>query len=151
MAFPSSFFLQCKHGSWRSVPHLCFSLQLYAFQGVLRNQVPETPVVVSNTWTYEAGQETGVVSVQNSDQQEVVAVAVDDIDGCLNPEPPCFEGVDCTDDNSAASSTNFTCGACPPGFEGDGVNCTDIDGCVDVTCFNGTCVDRVCPLCRLSC
>ena len=35
---------------------------------------------------------------------------------------PCFEGVQCTD-----TPSGFLCGACPPGFTGDGQQCIDIN------------------------
>ena len=35
---------------------------------------------------------------------------------------PCFEGVQCTD-----TPSGFQCGACPPGFTGDGQQCIDIN------------------------
>ena len=37
---------------------------------------------------------------------------------------PCFSGVVCTDD--PPPSTGYTCGACPPGYVGDGETCTPI-------------------------
>lgn len=40
-------------------------------------------------------------------------------DGCF--EEPCFPGVSCED---APGPTGFVCGACPPGFVGDGFTCT---------------------------
>nr|XP_018666938.1 thrombospondin A isoform X1 [Ciona intestinalis] len=54
------------------------------------------------------------------------------VDGCL--ASPCFGGVKCTsyDDGS------FTCGSCPAGTQGDGINCQDIDECTLVAdaCFH---------------
>ena len=37
---------------------------------------------------------------------------------------PCFPFVKCID---TAYGLGFQCGACPPGLEGNGINCTDID------------------------
>eukprot|EP00854_Cymbomonas_tetramitiformis_P018334 gene18334-biopygen18921 len=48
---------------------------------------------------------------------------------------PCFPGVPCQDDLQAPRG--FTCEACPPGFEGDGETCTDVDEC-STSSANGT-------------
>ena len=47
---------------------------------------------------------------------------------------PCFSGVACTSLNSVRmaqsdSAVAFECAACPAGYRGDGVNCTDVDEC----------------------
>ncbi|KAK3282953.1 hypothetical protein CYMTET_9333 [Cymbomonas tetramitiformis] len=42
-------------------------------------------------------------------------------------QEPCFPGVQC-DVNSSAPG-GFACGPCPRGFEGDGVQCADVDEC----------------------
>ncbi|XP_076800246.1 thrombospondin-1-like [Clavelina lepadiformis] len=53
------------------------------------------------------------------------------IDGCLSN--PCYSGVRCT----SRKDGSFTCGACPEGTQGDGINCKDIDECqlVPDACF----------------
>jgi hypothetical protein len=70
-----------------------------------------------------------------------------DINGCATD--PCFPGVTCTD--VPAPGTGFTCGACPAGYEGDGISCTDINGCLAHACVNGTCVDLAPPASGYSC
>jgi hypothetical protein len=70
-----------------------------------------------------------------------------DVNGCAGN--PCFPGVACTD--VAAPGTGFTCGSCPAGYTGDGIDCTDIDGCVSHTCVNGTCIDDEPPDTGYSC
>lgn len=46
---------------------------------------------------------------------------------CMKTESPCFN----TSDHSSlcinTGSNNFRCLSCPPGYEGDGITCTDVD------------------------
>ncbi|XP_024916753.1 mucin-like protein [Cynoglossus semilaevis] len=53
-------------------------------------------------------------------------------DMCLPPFPfPCHEDADCV-----STKQNYTC-SCKSGYEGDGVSCSDIDECADLsTCQN---------------
>ena len=49
---------------------------------------------------------------------------------------PCYPGVQCE-----MQDRNPVCGSCPPGFEGDGVNCTKmelVDHCSSNPCFPGS-------------
>ncbi|XP_050766353.1 cartilage oligomeric matrix protein [Gymnogyps californianus] len=43
---------------------------------------------------------------------------------------PCFPGVACTE-----TGTGFRCGPCPPGYSGNGSQCTDINECNANPCF----------------
>ncbi|XP_072284946.1 thrombospondin-1 [Pyxicephalus adspersus] len=60
------------------------------------------------------------------------------IDGCLSN--PCFAGVKCT----SFADGSWHCGACPMGYIGNGVECTDVDECKEVpdACFNLNSVHR---------
>ncbi|XP_018097646.2 mucin-like protein [Xenopus laevis] len=49
----------------------------------------------------------------------------DDFDGCL--ENRCFVNNTCND--TKAPDIGFTCGPCPSGMIGDGIDCSDIDEC----------------------
>ena len=42
---------------------------------------------------------------------------------CMTFESPCFNGATCLNTGNG----NYTCKECPPGYRGDGDNCTDID------------------------
>jgi len=46
----------------------------------------------------------------------------EDKDGCEDPNPPCFPGTECTDQKAPLSGHN--CGFCPPGYSGNGFECT---------------------------
>ena len=46
-----------------------------------------------------------------------------DIDACKVNGNPCFKGVTCNDTPAPANLTGFTCGACPPGYSGNGIKC----------------------------
>ena len=67
----------------------------------------------------------------------VDAVASDVFSACVNEDgcagSPCYPGVLCTDLPPPASGiAGYTCGKCPPGYEGDGVGpggCEDVDEC----------------------
>ncbi len=57
---------------------------------------------------------------------------------------PCFAGVECVEDSTAPGG--FRCGDCPPGTEGDGIACADVDGCAADPCFAGVaCTDVPAP------
>lgn len=56
---------------------------------------------------------------------------------CACDNSPCFKGVKCTN----VGSGSFKCDACPKGFRGDGVNCTDINECSEATPCYGACIN----------
>ena len=61
------------------------------------------------------------------------------VDPCV--PNPCFQGGTCT-----SSVSGFVCEACPTGYEGDGVECRDVDGCQGEPCFAGVlCTDVPAP------
>lgn len=71
-----------------------------------------------------------------------VGTICDDVDGCAGA--PCYPGVVCTDVPNP--DTGFSCGACPRGTTGDGIDCADVDGCAGAPCFPGvTCTDVPAP------
>ena len=49
----------------------------------------------------------------------------EDLDGCT--ELTCFTGVECMD--IPAPGIRATCGFCPPGYSGDGLNCIGMSMC----------------------
>ena len=51
-------------------------------------------------------------------------------DHCLSS--PCHPGVDCV-----SLGPDYTCGACPPGTQGDGRTCVDLDPCLSGPCYAG--------------
>ncbi|MFO0582258.1 MAG: hypothetical protein U0229_08305 [Anaeromyxobacter sp.] len=60
---------------------------------------------------------------------------------------PCFAGVACT-----ATGATFACGACPAGYEGNGVTCADVNGCAGNPCAPGvTCADVPAPGAGFTC
>ena len=64
---------------------------------------------------------SGYERVDPSDQ----FLSCTNIDGCALE--PCFAGVLCTDVPPPA--VGRTCGECPPGYQGDGITCTDVNEC----------------------
>ena len=74
--------------------------------------------------------------------------SVCDVDACA--ASPCFAGVSCTDVDPPG--TGFVCGACPTGYTGDGVSCTNLDACSPNPCFSGvSCVDLPPPSTSFTC
>lgn len=64
-----------------------------------------------------------------------------DINGCIDNN--CFNS-SCVDNEAPA--LGFTCAACPSGYQGDGVVCTDIDACIKSPCWEGVkCNDKEPP------
>ncbi|XP_067018613.1 mucin-like protein isoform X3 [Acropora muricata] len=61
-----------------------------------------------------------------------------DLNACELNGNPCFQGVSCTDHPAPANLSGFTCGQCPVGYNGDGINCLDIDECAS----NMSCVQE---------
>ena len=58
--------------------------------------------------------------------------------------PSCMEGASTCHSNATCEDQpdGFLC-RCNPGFEGDGIDCTNIDNCADSPCLNGgTCSDQ---------
>ncbi|XP_078693925.1 mucin-like protein [Branchiostoma floridae x Branchiostoma belcheri] len=53
------------------------------------------------------------------------------VDACLVNFNPCFPGSECTDLPPPAGhgADGYTCGPCPDGYTGDGINCQDRDEC----------------------
>ncbi|XP_076810619.1 uncharacterized protein LOC143453252 isoform X4 [Clavelina lepadiformis] len=54
----------------------------------------------------------------------------EDFNPCLY-EPPCYDGVECTD--VPAPGSGYECGACPSGSTGDGIFCS-VDACLSNPC-----------------
>ncbi|KAI8480944.1 hypothetical protein Bbelb_413170 [Branchiostoma belcheri] len=57
-----------------------------------------------------------------------------DLDACAVNFNPCFPGVNCTDLPPPAGVDGFECGDCPPGYEGNGTICQDVDECETNRC-----------------
>lgn len=54
---------------------------------------------------------------------------------------PCFKGVSCVE---SLQFPGFICGPCPPGFEGNGTHCDDVDECSVQPCHDPSlCVNSV--------
>lgn len=73
-------------------------------------------------------------------------------------DDPCFEEVECTpcfggdECSNPTGPEGFQCGSCPPGYEGTGISCEDIDGCATGPCFDGVaCEDVAAPNDGYSC
>ncbi|XP_028399982.1 uncharacterized protein LOC114523303 [Dendronephthya gigantea] len=56
---------------------------------------------------------------------------------CLTVPSPCFKGVTCRN----LDYGNYQCGDCPPGYEGNGTACIDIDECSRASPCNSTCTN----------
>jgi len=48
---------------------------------------------------------------------------------CLQKPFPCFKGVQCY--NPKPDGASYVCGSCPPGMNGAGISCSDIDEVFD--------------------
>ena len=60
---------------------------------------------------------------------------------------PCFPDVECTEVGS-----DYQCGDCPPGYDGDGTTCEDFDACTGAPCFDGVaCTDLPPPSTGFTC
>ncbi|XP_067687415.1 uncharacterized protein [Haliotis asinina] len=58
---------------------------------------------------------------------------------CIGTTGLCFHGVTCRNAQNPDGSYGHVCDPCPPGYNGDGVTCTDIDECVDYSpCWNAS-------------
>ncbi|XP_035664410.1 von Willebrand factor D and EGF domain-containing protein-like [Branchiostoma floridae] len=69
----------------------------------------------------------------------------EDIDECA--EKPCYPGVQCVD-----LVGSFSCGKCPVGMMGTGIQCTDINSCASGPCFAGVaCHDKRAPQTGYTC
>jgi REJ domain/Fibronectin type III domain len=100
--------------------------------------------------TYTSATTAGQVSISDNVSGSPALITIKDINGCANPDSPCFAGVSCTDDSDPGPG--FTCGACPTGYQGNGITCTDIDSCAPNPCFNNSkCTDLAAPLIGFTC
>lgn len=59
-----------------------------------------------------------------------------DLNACNLNGDPCFTGVTCEDQPAPANITGFTCGPCPVGYSGNGIDCVDIDECGTISLSN---------------
>ena len=46
---------------------------------------------------------------------------------CMGSNNLCFKGVQCRNIQTADGSHTYMCDDCPPGYDGDGVACSDVD------------------------
>lgn len=85
----------------------------------------------TRTRTHNVTAQFGGLDCQGSDTETVDCNTQDCPDPCTDPpEYPCFSSaVECT----KVTDDEFSCGPCPRGYRGDGIECTPIDECTEAT------------------
>nr|ACH87536.1 matrilin-like protein [Platynereis dumerilii] len=142
--------------SWTGIPDLD-GATINAFQVSASDGVTNVPLTVQirfckchktqGSCKWDTG--TGDFSIVQCQCQAGYALPYCDLKADPCKESKCFPGVKCNATDPAVLSQNssapkYTCGSCPPGYNGDGVSCTDINECTGTNnCdkTNGVCTN----------
>jgi len=117
------------------------------------NECTATPTICSSIANSTCSDSPGAYScLCNSGYSQVDTAGVQtcvDTDGCA--ASPCFAGVVCED--ILAPGTGRNCGACPTGYVGNGITCTDRNDCTTTSCYGGlsACHDNAAPTTGFTC